>query len=194
MRWLRWVRSLLLAMAAVVAVLVAAALDFARRTQSTYVPSRGPLPGVVFTGQFNRVHAGLALMEVGAITPLLISGANPGTGITVAGFANQFQLSPALRTALATGRLVLGPGANNTFENAQEARQWLVSQFPGQTVVLITSRFHMPRASLALEQALGDRVVVRFCVKEDTVQFSGVTREFAKYLYTAAQAGLAKLT
>lgn len=158
--------------------------DFARRTQSTFVPSAVPLPGVVFTGQFSRVHAGLALLESGYVAPLLISGTNPGAGISVAGFADQFQLSPALRTALAAGTLVLGPSANKTVENAREARQWLSALPAGQPVVLITSRFHMPRASLALEQVLGDRPVLRHAVAEDEVRYAAVFAEFWKYVGT----------
>lgn len=158
--------------------------DFARRTQTTFVASAVSLPGVVFTGQFSRVDAGLDLLEHGFVTPLLISGANPGAGISVTGFADQFKLSPALRTALTAGTLVLGADANSTLENVQEARRWL-SKLPAEhAVVLITSRFHLPRASLALEQALGDRHVLRYAVPDDAVQYVGVIVEFWKYVGT----------
>ena len=166
-------------------LLMALALgDFYRRTQSTFVPAIHSLPGVVFTGQFSRVFAGLSLLERGQITPLLISGANQGAGIPVAGFADQFQLSTTLRNALAVGALVLAADANNTIENARETQHWLTTLAPGQPVVLITSRFHMPRASLALEQALGDRQVLRYGVAQDMVRYEDVVVEFWKYLGT----------
>jgi uncharacterized SAM-binding protein YcdF (DUF218 family) len=158
--------------------------DFYRRTQSTFVPTQSPQPGVVFTGQFSRVHAGLSLLELGHITPLLISGVNQGAGIPVAGFADQFQLSATLRVAIATGALVLATDANNTFENARETRHWLTTLSTKQPIVLITNQFHMPRASLALEQALQGRQVLRYCVTESTVRYEGVAVEFWKYLGT----------
>lgn len=158
--------------------------DFYRRTQSTFVPTQPPQPGVVFTGQFSRVHAGLDLLERGQITPLLISGVNQGAGISVAGFADQFQLSATLRVAMAAGALVLATDANDTFENARETRHWLTTLSTKQPIVLITNQFHMPRASLALEQALKDRQVLRYCVTESTVRYEGVAVEFWKYLGT----------
>ena len=157
---------------------------FARRTQSTFLPSAVQRPGVVFTGEFSRVHAGLDLLERGFVMPLLISGTNPGAGISVTGFADQFELSPALRAALAAGTLVLGPAANNTFENPQEARHWLSTLASDQPVVLITSRFHLLRASLALEQALGERQVLRYAQAEDEVRYVGVFVEFWKFVGT----------
>lgn len=177
---MRRVRVLLL----VLALASAPVADFAWRTRSTFEPSGAPVPGVVFTGQFSRVNAGLALLERGAVAPLLISGANPGAGIPIAGFADQFRLSAALRSALADGRLVLSPDAGNTLENAAESRRWLATQPPGQPVVLVTSRLHMPRASLALERELRDRVVLRYAVPEESIRFSGVAVEFWKYLAT----------
>ncbi len=166
-------------------LLIALAVDdFYRRTQSTFVPTQPPQPGVVFTGQFSRVHAGLDLLERGQIAPLLISGVNQGAGIPVAGFADQFQLSPTLRVAIAAGALVLATDANNTIENVRETRYWLTTLSTTQPIVLITNQFHMPRASLALEQALGDRQVLRYCVAESVVRYEAVAVEFWKYLGT----------
>lgn len=186
----RWVHALLLVMA----LPVVAAADFARRTRSTFEPSGTPVPGVVFTGQFNRVDAGLGLLERGAVVPLLISGTNPGAGIPMAGFADQFRLSPGVRRALADGTLVLSADAGNTLENAAETRRWLATQPLDRPVVLITSRFHLPRASLALERELGYRTVLRYGVPEESIRDSDVTREFWKYLVTPfAQIGLVKV-
>lgn len=158
--------------------------DFVRRTQPTFLSSSAPLPGVVFTGQFSRVHAGLALLEKGELDTLLISGVNPGAGITVTGFADQFELPPSLQQALAKGALMLGPVANTTLENAQEASHWLSALAPDKPVVLVTTQFHMPRASLALEQAIGQRLVLRYVVSEDPTHFEAVLVEFWKYVGT----------
>lgn len=176
--------SLRIAGWALLLLVVLAVGDFYRRTKSTFVPAKSPLPGVVFTGQFSRVFAGLDLLERGQIAPLLISGTNPGAGIRVAGFADQFKLSATLRTALAAGALVLAADANNTIENARETRHWLNTISTTQPIVLITNQFHMPRASLALEQAVKGRQVLRYCVTENMVRYEGVAVEFWKYLGT----------
>jgi len=159
-------------------------VDFVRRTHTTFVPSANPLPGVVFTGQFNRVHAGLALLERGAVSPLLISGTNSPAGIPLEGFSQQFQLSNKLQAALAEGSLVLGADAHNTFENAAEARRWIATLPTDSPIVLITSRFHMPRASLALEQVLAGPTVLRVSVPEGSTSFRSVLTEWGKFVWT----------
>jgi uncharacterized SAM-binding protein YcdF (DUF218 family) len=166
--------------------------DFARRTQSTFDASTPRAAGVVFTGQFSRVYVGLDLLEHGRVTPLLISGANGGAGIPVAGFAKQFQLSPALKAALSNGQLVLASGADTTFQNAYETRQWLATLPKGQPVVLITSRFHMPRASAALELAVENRRVLRYVVAEEApVTRNHIATEWAKFVWTVWQSSVA---
>lgn len=167
-------------------------VDFVRRTRTTFVHSANPLPGVVFTGQFNRVHAGLALLEQGALSPLLISGTNLSAGIPLEGFAQQFQLSSELQTALTRGNLVLGADAQNTFENAAEARRWFATLSTDSPIVLITSRFHMPRASLALEQALPGRAVLRVSVPEDSTSYREVAMEWGKFVLTHVAGAWAK--
>ena len=148
---------------------------------------------MVFTGQFNRVHAGLALFERGAISPLLVSGTNPPVGIPLVGFAQQFQLRPILQAALANGTLMLDPHATDTLQNAAQTSQWLAIHPTTRAVVLITSRFHMPRASVALEQVLGDHSVLRYPVPEESVHHWGVIAEFWKYLATLGHFGFAWL-
>jgi len=139
MKRLTWALVLMAGLALVTVV------DFALRTQSTFATADTPAPGVVFTGQFNRVHAGLALLEQGAVSPLLISGTNPPAGIPLEDFAQQFQLSNKLQEALAKGSLVLGADAHNTFENAAETQRWLATLPTHSPIVLVTSRPHAPR-------------------------------------------------
>jgi uncharacterized SAM-binding protein YcdF (DUF218 family) len=177
----------LLALLLASAALAALAVDFARRTGST-APATGPLPAtaVVFTGQFARVHAGLSLLREGRVARLFISGVNPGAGIRVQGFADQFGLDAGLREALATGRLLLGPHAQTTAENAVETACWFRAQGLTGPVVLITGRAHMPRASLALERALPGAEVVRWPLPPDLEAGPARTLvlEFGKYAGT----------
>lgn len=143
---------------------------------------------VVFTGQFDRVELGLALLERRVIDRLFISGVNRGAGIRPQGFAHQFALSPTATAALATGRIILAPEADTTFENALETRCWLMQQPDIAAVVLITGRFHMPRAATVLERALPRPVVVHR-LSPAPPEMAGrhwPIREFAKFAATWA--------
>lgn len=128
--------------------------DFLRRSTPAALPASLPDTAIVFTGQFDRVEAGLALMEREQVEMLFISGVNRRAGIRPEGFAEQFSLSPALRDALAQARFILASDADTTLENAIETACWLARQADNRTVVLVTHRYHMPRASLALERAV----------------------------------------
>ena len=137
---------------AFLAILLSA--DFLRRSTPAALPANLPDTAIVFTGQFDRVKVGLALLEREQVETLFISGVNRPAGIRPEGFAEQFALSPALRDALAQGRIILASDANTTLENAIETGCWLAQQTQTRSVVLVTHRFHMPRASLALERAV----------------------------------------
>jgi uncharacterized SAM-binding protein YcdF (DUF218 family) len=128
--------------------------DFLRRSTPAAIAASLPDTAIVFTGQFDRVEAGLALLEREQVKTLFISGVNRRAGIRPEGFAEQFVLLPALRDALAQGRIILAPDATTTLENAIETACWLAQQAQIRSVVLVTHRYHMPRASLALERAV----------------------------------------
>jgi uncharacterized SAM-binding protein YcdF (DUF218 family) len=120
----------------------------------------GTLPAttVVFTGQFDRIEKGIALLQEGRVERLFISGVNRGAGLTTGTFTRQFGLSPALRDGLAHGVIMLATEAQDTVENALETTCWLGRQHGTDPVLLITSQRHMPRASLLLERTSGLRV------------------------------------
>lgn len=117
-----------------------------------------PATGVVFTGQFERIETGLSLLSQGRISGVFISGVNSDAGTSRGRFPAQFQLDDSQRAALSAGQIVLGTRAESTLENALETVCWLQRQPPRQegadTLVLITARGHMPRASRALEAML----------------------------------------
>jgi len=147
----------------ILAVVIAA--DFTRRLE-TSVSAGGDLPrnAVVFTGQYARIHTGLDLLRAGRIERLFISGVNPGAGIQIDRFADQFNLDGALRRSLSTDRLTLGPAAKTTWGNGLETRCWMRRRGGTSPVLLITSRTHMPRASLTLELMIPSRPVQRLSV------------------------------
>ena len=164
-------------------VLLALAV-FANGMRSTFDAEMQPVVAVVFTGQFSRVEHGLALLAEGRVAALMISGVNPRAGMTVQGFADQFRLDDNLRAALRDGRLVLGPRADNTLENAFETRCWLAQQPARVPVVLITSARHMPRAALALWAVASGRPVLRLVIAEDDIPAAVFAREFLRFTAT----------
>lgn len=137
---------------AATAITLALHLDFVRRSSWEAAPL--PATAIVFTGQFDRVELALALLDDGRIDRLFVSGVNVGAGITPNGFATLFRLSPSLWQALSSGQIILASDANSTLQNALETACWLERQPDIRAVVLITSRGHMARASLALERAV----------------------------------------
>ena len=61
---------------------------------------------------------------------------------------------------MAEGRIVLATDPNTTLQNAAESTRWLADHPDIRRVLRITSRSHMPRASLALERALKSSSIV----------------------------------
>lgn len=164
---------------------------------SRSTPADAPLPmvAVVFTGQYDRIETGLSLMQTGKINRLLVSGVNGKAGLDVTTFAEQFDLSPLLRDALASDRITLASGAGTTLENALETACWLAANPGIRHIALITSARHMPRASLALERAIAGAIEVRRTPSDDEGPLSARSHwaaEFPKFVGTWLITALAK--
>lgn len=144
-----------------VALAMSLVREFSIRSVTAADTSNLPSIAVVFTGQFDRVELALSLFNQGQIDRIFISGVNGGAGIVPQGFADQFRISSSARAALGSGQIILAPDAKTTIENAVETACWLDKQPGVAEIVLITGRFHMPRASWALESALAGSVSVR---------------------------------
>ena len=184
-----WLKTLTLVIIALtVGIMAVTAVNFAGRVE-TSLPAGADLPenAVVFTGQFDRIHAGLGLLRRARVERLLISGVNAGAGIQIETFSEQFGLDVGLRQALLSGRLALGPVAQNTLQNAAETACWYLASGLSGPILLITSRPHMPRASLALERALPGREVLRMSLPgtHGGPLFQTLGTEFLKFAATA---------
>ena len=99
---------------------------------------------VVLTGGFARVPAGIGLLEKGMGDHLFISGVHDKVNIS------SF-LSPAQRDL--KNKITLGYQANNTLGNAIETAEWLKKN-KIQSVLLVTSFYHMPRSLLELKDQM----------------------------------------
>jgi uncharacterized SAM-binding protein YcdF (DUF218 family) len=171
----------------IIAVVLFLPVSFLMRSHGT-AGNALPRTAIVFTGQFDRVHLGLRLLEESRIDRLFISGVNAGAGIDPKTFAEQFELSPRLQQALRSGAITLAPKAQTTVENGYETACWLRKTPDVRSVTLITSQRHMARAYLALKRLRPGRVkIIRLPVPETSAERLDIqSREFLAYSATWA--------
>ena len=158
--------------------------DFGRRTFSNYHDEQLPGVAVVFTGQFNRLAKGFELLDSGDIDRLVVSGFNPNAGLTFDKLGYRFKLPQHQFVSwLAEGKLVLRTQANSTFENVIETRR-VFTEYPSNSLILITGQCHMPRASALLEAELRNVDVLRMPVPGGCNSAKAIGLEFLKYVYS----------
>lgn len=102
---------------------------------------------VVLTGGTERIKQALELLSQGRAKRLLISGVHPGTS------QKQIAASTEVDEELFECCVDLDRIAMNTIGNAYETSDW-VSRFGFRSLLVVTSAYHLPRASLELRAAL----------------------------------------
>ncbi len=140
----------------------------------------GPVDGIVaLTGGGSRLDAAVALFEKGNGERLLISGVNT-------------QATKRDLKLLAHGKrrfeccADLGYAAENTFGNAKEAAAW--ARFHHyRRIVLVTSRYHMPRSVAEFHDAMPEVSIIPYPVDPENgrsswSKFRVLHSEYAKYL------------
>ena len=143
-------------------IVVAYVAGFAAFASQLPHPPRtlGPVDGIVaLTGGGMRLDVAVALFEKGVGERLLISGVNT-------------QASKRDLKKLVHGKrrfdccTDLGYAAENTFGNAKEAAAW--TRFHHyKHIVLVTSRYHMPRSLLEFHDVMADVTVIPYPVDPD---------------------------
>lgn len=108
---------------------------------------------VVLTGGTGRVGEGLRLLEADPSARLLVSGVHQATG-----FADLVRGEGRDGEAL-VGRVTLGRTARSTRGNAEETAAWARAEAI-DTLIVVTSAYHMPRALLLLRRALPEARLV----------------------------------
>lgn len=109
---------------------------------------------VVLTGDAGRLEAGLAYFKTGAAKHLLITGVNKGT-------KREEILAPLFEGNNEPGCCItLDREADNTRGNARETHKWIREQKDGtiDSLRLVTSSLHMPRARLEFWAALNNDI------------------------------------
>jgi uncharacterized SAM-binding protein YcdF (DUF218 family) len=140
---------------------------------------------VVLTGGTSRISDALDLLASGRGKRLLITGVNTGT--TTGDIAREVVNYNTLLSCCVD----LDYSALNTYGNAVQARRWAVAH-GFQSLIVVTSAYHMPRALAELAYQLPDARLIPFPVVSDRLRIepwwsSGdttrlVLSEYLKYL------------
>ena len=130
---------------------------------------------VVPTGGPGRIDRGLDLLRRHQAKRMLVTGV--GAGVRPADLARAFRADPRLIACCVD----LGRDAVDTRSNAGETAAWLKRQRYG-TVRLVTSDWHLRRASMELRAAVGPRVVVLGDGVPGTPRLATLVNEYNKLL------------
>lgn len=119
---------------------------------------------IVLTGGQNRINSGLDLLAAGKAQYLFISGVNKSVTIEqlVRMWDPQFEYIPCC--------IVLGVAAGNTEGNARESSEWAREQGI-QSIRLLTSNYHLPRAWLEFTHALPRRSFIANPIKPTSADY-----------------------
>ncbi len=147
---------------------------------------------VVLTGGAGRVGEGLRLLEADQSAKLLVSGVHQATGLA------DLVRSEGRSAETLVERVTLGRTARSTRGNAEETAAWARTQAI-DTLVVVTSAYHMPRALLLLRRALPQTRLVPHPVtprawREPWGRLSPTFLRLAAGEYTKWLAALAGLT
>lgn len=162
-------------------------VDFLSKVPPTEAkPARNADGIVVFTGGSSRVSDALDLLSAGYGRRLLISGVHPTNG-----YSNIQRTLPDSERLLACC-VDLDHSAVNTRSNATETRRWATER-GFNSLIVVTSNYHMPRAIVELSHAMPGIDLVPFAVvgdkwREEPWWTSGAAlrlllSEYAKYLF-----------
>ncbi|MEM8986769.1 MAG: YdcF family protein [Pseudomonadota bacterium] len=138
-----------------------------------------------------RIVAAAELLAEGSAGRMLISGVHPDAS------AETLQKVSGIAPDLFDCCVDLGRAAANTEGNAAEAAQW-ADENAFQTLIVVTSDYHMPRSLIMLHSALPQVKIIAYPVASDAAPEEGwathpeawrtLATEYTKYLITLAEA------
>lgn len=113
---------------------------------------------VVLTGGPGRIEKGIELLSSDQTQKLFISGVN--TNVTPEKIASLWQTDGKEAPCC----IHLGYKAQNTKGNALEIREWIDQNQDIHSIKLVTSQYHMPRATMELRQVLPQMIIDQYPV------------------------------
>ena len=147
---------------------------------------------VALTGGDTRLEAAADLLRHGRAKRMLISGVDEETS------------RRTLKTVMHGGATFdccvdIGYDARDTRDNAVEAANW-VREHGFKSILLVTGRYHMPRARTEFQDAMPGIAVIPYPVEENGIELSDwwhhrattllLAREYAKYLAALARTSI----
>ena len=123
-------------------------------------PARNADGIVVLTGGSSRVSDAMELLAGGYGKRLLISGVHPTSA------ASDISRTLPDNQSLLRCCVDLDRSAVNTRSNAAETRRW-AHERGFKSLIVVTSNYHMPRATVELSHAMPDIVLIPFAVVGD---------------------------
>jgi uncharacterized SAM-binding protein YcdF (DUF218 family) len=162
---LRWLaRAVTLGLAATVAVVGGGFVWFVWHVPAEEVTLKQDADGiVVLTGGASRIEDAIELLAAGHGKRLLISGVHRATSS-----AEIARLIPRYQRFVSCC-VDLDQSAVNTVGNAVETRRWVKDQ-RFNSLIVVTSAYHMPRTMAELAQQLPDITLVPFPVVTDKLR------------------------
>ncbi|KRA80617.1 YdcF family protein [Altererythrobacter sp. Root672] len=130
---------------------------------------------VVPTGAGGRIPRGLALLRSGEAPKMLVTGVY--SDVKPREFEVEYGVSPELMDCCVT----LGFAALDTRGNARETAEWIAEQ-KVRSLRLVTSDWHMRRASLELQSALPDGIEILRDAVPSKPSLSMLFLEYHKFL------------
>jgi uncharacterized SAM-binding protein YcdF (DUF218 family) len=130
---------------------------------------------VVLTGGAGRIDRGLDLLEQHRAKRMLISGV--ARTVRPEDLAAQAGRDAALFECC----IDLGRESVDTRSNAEETSRWM-KRHKFKTLRLVTTDWHMPRASFELSRRVGDDVTIRKDAISSDPSFRQLFTEYNKYL------------
>lgn len=125
-------------------------------------PHQHPTVAVVFTGAAGRIPHALDLQKHGHLKEVFISGVNKSVAAKDLAALHHVSMADAQD-------ITLGHNAENTLENVQETKEWLLKNKVTQ-FYLITSYYHMPRSLWLLRRSLPTTIDILPWPTETTTQ------------------------
>jgi uncharacterized SAM-binding protein YcdF (DUF218 family) len=132
---------------------------------------------VVLTGGASRIEDAIELLARGNGRRLLVSGVHPQTSDRAIA-----RLRPEHATFVACC-VDLDRTAVNTLTNATETRRWAKEQ-GFQSLIVVTSNYHMPRAMAELSHQLPDIALIAFPVVSDRLKAGWTNGPVLRLLFT----------
>jgi uncharacterized SAM-binding protein YcdF (DUF218 family) len=134
---------------------------------------------VVPTGSGGRIDRGLEVLDEGLAARMFVSGVDPD--VTRSEFAAQFKVGRRRMRCC----VMLGADAADTRGNGRETAQWVAKE-KVKTLRLVTSDWHMRRASFELSQEMPANITILEDAVPARPSFRLLFLEYNKLLASAA--------